>query len=233
MRRGFAGRRSTSLAALPFAEIVIEAADQMLQPNIERFADPQQREHRYRAPRLNHLPVPDAKAVRNHVLLGELPLHSEGPDSVAQTPEKTRVMNRQFSAGPHASRLWLHEQKDHEQKCVLRDTIPFAVMASPHSHDRTKPDDSMIESRGHLRPTEEHSDTKGENEMAFCNKCGAQFHDNMAACPSCGTTRPVSYPPVCVLGGVPRGLARRLANSNARDPVSRFTSNQKTTGQLR
>ena len=105
--------------ALPFAEMAVQPAHQLLQPDVERLAHPQQCEDRNWPSRLNHLPVPDTEAVGDHVLLGELARGPEGPNAVAQATEEPRIVGRQLSAGTHDSRLRPHEQKHHEQKCVL------------------------------------------------------------------------------------------------------------------
>ena len=72
----------------------------------------------------------DAEPIRDHVLLGELALHPVGPNSMPQRTEEPCIVRRDLSAGTHISSLGLHEQKHHEQKCVLNGTAPASVIAS-------------------------------------------------------------------------------------------------------
>src|ERR1035438_7349973 len=72
----------------------------------------------------------DAEPIRDHVLLGELALHPVGPNSMPQRTEEPCIVRRDLSAGTHISSLGLHEQKHHEQNCVLNGTAPASVIAS-------------------------------------------------------------------------------------------------------
>ncbi len=57
------------LFLLPLSQVLAQPAYELLQRDVEGITDPQQSEDRDRAARLHHLPVPDAEAVRDHVLL--------------------------------------------------------------------------------------------------------------------------------------------------------------------
>src|ERR1039458_7757882 len=72
----------------------------------------------------------DAEPIRDHVLLGELALHPVGLNSMPQRTEEPCIVRRDLSAGTHISSLGLHEQKHHEQNCVLNGTAPSSVIAS-------------------------------------------------------------------------------------------------------
>ena len=86
---------------------------------VESLAHAKQREYSYGAPRLDHLPMANAESVANHVFLSELPLLPQRPNTVTQRAEETAVVRRKFGGTTHSSTLVLHEQKHHEQKCVL------------------------------------------------------------------------------------------------------------------
>ena len=96
-----------------------KTGEKLIQRQIESLTDPEQREYGNRTSGLDHLPVTHTEAIGDHVLLGQLTLRSVGPNPVSQRPEEPRVMDRQVSAGTHISRVCIHEQKEHEQNCVL------------------------------------------------------------------------------------------------------------------
>lgn len=98
--------------------MVRKTGEKLLQCQIERLADSEDREHGNRTSGLDHLPMTDTEATGDHVLLAQFTLRSVGPNPVAQRSKKPRVMGRQISAGTHIFRVGLHEQKDHEQNCV-------------------------------------------------------------------------------------------------------------------
>src|ERR1035437_2275843 len=107
-----------------------KSLDQFLRCHLKSFADSQQSEQSNRAPGLNHLPMTDAEPIRDHVLLGQLPLHPVGPNSMPQRTEEPCIVRWDLSAGTHISSLGVHEQKHHEQKCVLNGTAPVSVIES-------------------------------------------------------------------------------------------------------
>lgn len=115
-----------------------EAAYQLFQRDLKSLGHAKQGDHCHRAASFKHLPVANAKAERQHVLLAELALSSVGSNSVPQRTKQPRVMSRQFSAGTHYSRLGFHEQKDHEQKCIL--------LSNMHLHLGWRSCPSIIES---------------------------------------------------------------------------------------
>jgi hypothetical protein len=82
-----------------------KSLDQLLRCNVEGFADSQQGEQCNRASGLNHLPMADAEPVRDHVLLGQLPLHPVGPDAMPQGAEESRIAGREIATGAHHSKL--------------------------------------------------------------------------------------------------------------------------------
>jgi hypothetical protein len=108
------------LLLLPLAKMMSHGGYELLDRNVEGIADPQQRKDGDRAASLHHLPVADAEAVRNHVLLAEFARSPASPDFVTEATKEAGVMGREFSACPHISKLAGHEQKHHEQKCVSR-----------------------------------------------------------------------------------------------------------------
>jgi hypothetical protein len=100
--------------------VVGETGEQLLERQIEGFTDSQEREHGNRTSGLDHLPMTEAEAIGDHVLLAEVTLRSVGPNPVAKRTEEPRVIGRQVSAGTHTSRVRSLRAKHHEQNCVLR-----------------------------------------------------------------------------------------------------------------
>src|SRR5690348_3886755 len=78
---------------------------QLFRYDIEGLADTQHRDQRNRPSRLNHLPVANTESARDHVLLGQLALHSVRPYAVPQGTKVPAVLRRDFSAGTHPSKL--------------------------------------------------------------------------------------------------------------------------------
>src|SRR5690348_15497219 len=72
----------SNLAALP--EMLAKTGDQLFRLDFKSLAYPQKGKDCYRPAAFNHLPVPDAEAVRNHILLAQLLLGSVGTDSMAK-----------------------------------------------------------------------------------------------------------------------------------------------------
>ena len=96
-----------------------DGSHELINRNVEGLADPEQGEDRDGTAGFDHLPVPDAETVGNHILLAEFARGTASPDFVTEPPKKAGVMGREFSACPHTSKLVGYEQKHHEQKCVL------------------------------------------------------------------------------------------------------------------
>lgn len=67
---------------------------ELIKGNVESFADTEQGGHSDRPSRLDHLPVPDAEPVGNHILLAELAICPVRPDSVAQGSKESHVPGR-------------------------------------------------------------------------------------------------------------------------------------------
>ena len=77
-----ARRVSSHLTVLP--EMLAKTGDQLFRLDFKSLAYPQKGKDCYRPAAFNHLPVPDAEAVRNHILLAQLVFGSVGTDSVAK-----------------------------------------------------------------------------------------------------------------------------------------------------
>jgi hypothetical protein len=98
-----AGRRGPAMSSTSLAlpKMMGKSPDQVLRCNVEGFADSQQGEYCSRASGLNHLPMADAEPVRDHVLLGQLPLQPAGPDAMPQGAEIPCITGRKIPAGSH------------------------------------------------------------------------------------------------------------------------------------
>ena len=70
--------------------------DQIAHRNSECFANPKQRNYSDRAPGLNHLPMADAEAERNHVLLCELSLYPVIPNASPQSTKELCAFRREL-----------------------------------------------------------------------------------------------------------------------------------------
>ena len=86
--------RSSASFSLAFAEMRGQTSYNLLRRDLEGLADPKQRRHCNRATSLNHLPVTDAEAIRNHVLLAKFTFCPIRAYSVAQRAEVPCVMGR-------------------------------------------------------------------------------------------------------------------------------------------
>ena len=86
-------------------QVVRETGEKLLERQIECFTDSQEREHGNRASGLDHLPVTEAEAIGDHVLLAQVTLRSVGSNPVAKRAEEPRIIGRQVSAGAHTSRV--------------------------------------------------------------------------------------------------------------------------------
>lgn len=73
----------------------------LLDRRVKRLADAQEREDSDGAAGLDHLPMADAEAVGNHILLAQFARGTVTADFVTEPPKKTGVMSREFSACPH------------------------------------------------------------------------------------------------------------------------------------
>lgn len=93
----------SNLAALP--EMLAKTGDQLFRLDFKSLAYPQKGKDRYRPAAFNHLPVPDAEAVRNHILLAQLLLGSVGTDSMAKGTKESCIVGRKVSVGAHLSRV--------------------------------------------------------------------------------------------------------------------------------
>lgn len=93
----------SNLAALP--EMLAKTGDQMFRLDFKSLAYPQKGKDRYRSAAFNHLPVTDAEAVRNHILLAHLMVGSVGTDSVAKGTKEPCIVSRKVSVGAHLSRV--------------------------------------------------------------------------------------------------------------------------------
>ncbi len=93
----------SNLAALP--EMLAKTGDQLLRLDFKSLAYPQKGKECYRPATFNHLPVPDAEAVRNHILLAQLVVGSVGTDSVAKGTKEPCIVGRKVSVGAHLSRV--------------------------------------------------------------------------------------------------------------------------------
>lgn len=83
-------------------EMLAQTGDQLFGLDFKSLAYPQEGKDRYRPATFNHLPVPDAEAVRNHILLAQLEVGSVGTDSVAKGTKEPCVVSRKLSVGTHA-----------------------------------------------------------------------------------------------------------------------------------
>jgi len=99
----------SSLAALP--EMLAKTGDQLFGLDFKSLAYPQKGKDCYRPATFNHLPVPDAEAVRNHILLAQLMVGSVGTDSVAKGTKEPCIVGRKVSVGAHLSRVQLARAK--------------------------------------------------------------------------------------------------------------------------
>ena len=90
---------------LPLAKMAPQTCDKFLWGDLKGVAYTKHREQSTWASRLEHLPVTDAEAVGNHVLLAEFALHSVRPHTVTQGTEEPRKVGRELSAGTHNSKL--------------------------------------------------------------------------------------------------------------------------------
>ena len=93
----------SNLAALP--EMLAKTGDQMFRLDFKSLAYPQKGKDCYRPATFNHLPVPDAEAVRNHILLAQVMVGSVGTDSVAKGTKEPCIVGRKVSVGAHLSRV--------------------------------------------------------------------------------------------------------------------------------
>jgi hypothetical protein len=93
----------SNLAALP--EMLAKTGDQLFRLDFKSLAYPQKGKDCYRPAAFNHLPVPDAEAVRNHILLAQLVFGSVGTDSVAKGTKEPCIVGRKVSVGAHLSRV--------------------------------------------------------------------------------------------------------------------------------
>ena len=73
--------------------------------DLKRLANSQEGEDRHGTAPLNHLPVADAEAVGNHILLAQLAVGSVGPDAVAKSAEELCIVGRKISVGTHLLRV--------------------------------------------------------------------------------------------------------------------------------
>ena len=99
----------SNLAALP--EMLAKTGDQMFRLDFKSLTYPQKGKDCYRPTTFNHLPVPDAEAVRNHILLAHLMVGSVGTDSVAKGTKEPCIVGRKVSVGAHLSRVRLVRAK--------------------------------------------------------------------------------------------------------------------------
>jgi hypothetical protein len=96
-------RLDSNLAALP--EMLAKTGDQLFGLDFKSLAYPQKGKDCYRPATFHHLPVPDAEAVRNHILLAQLVVGSVGTDSVAKGTKEPCIVGRKVSVGAHLSRV--------------------------------------------------------------------------------------------------------------------------------
>lgn len=101
LRRGI--QLDSNLAALP--EMMAKTGNQLFRLDFKSLAYSQKGKDCYRPAAFNHLPVPDAEAVRNHILLAQLVFGSVGTDSVAKGTKEPRIIGRKVSVGAHLSRV--------------------------------------------------------------------------------------------------------------------------------
>ena len=93
-----------------FAEMGRETGDELLNRQIEGFADSQQRKNGNRSSGLDHLPVAHAEAVEDHVLLAQATLRSVGPNPVPQGGRSARNGPAGLCWHPHFQGLFIGEQ---------------------------------------------------------------------------------------------------------------------------
>ena len=67
---------------LAFTKMVGDRRHELLYRNVKCLADPQQCENSDGAPGLHHLPMADAEAVRDHILLAQFARGATSPDFV-------------------------------------------------------------------------------------------------------------------------------------------------------
>jgi hypothetical protein len=74
--------------------MLAKASEQLLRLNVKGLTDPKQREHRERPTGLDHLPMPNAEAVRIHVLLAQFSFGSQTADSMAEGTKESCIIPR-------------------------------------------------------------------------------------------------------------------------------------------
>ena len=99
----------SNLSALP--EMLAKTGDQLFRLDFKSLAYPKKGKDCYRPAAFNHLPMPDAEAVRNHILLAQLVFGSVGTDSVAKGTKEPCIVGRKVSVGAHLSRVRLVRAK--------------------------------------------------------------------------------------------------------------------------
>ena len=92
-------------------EVRTQAGDQILRVNLKGLAYSQERENRDWPTAFDHLPVPNAKTVRDHILLTQFALGSVGADTMAESAEEPRVVGWKISVGTHVLRVELPRAK--------------------------------------------------------------------------------------------------------------------------
>ena len=92
--------------------------EELFRLQTECFGHTEKRDHRNRAPCLDHLSMANAKAIGKHILLAELSVHPVRSDAMAERAEVPLEPARNLSARTHLFRLRSGEQKHHEQKDV-------------------------------------------------------------------------------------------------------------------
>ena len=108
-----------------------QSGHDLIHRHVEDLADAQERDDGKGPSSLNHLPMAETESEADHVLLGKRALGPVGANAVAQGFKESGVMGWQRSGSTHSFTLVLDEQKYHEQKCVLCDSLSFPPRKSP------------------------------------------------------------------------------------------------------